>query len=392
MTEAFDPFWKAAAAHVRDAGYKPAHVLAPAGFHALLPGCWSADNAPNFARLGAVIIHKGRIEEVPGEHLLSATRFFTPTFANEVFVIYSHSGEPVAPDNPHLLDRDKMISDALLAAWRRPARHPRTSRAPSTYVGDGRVLLETAFGHLMLVNGADTAIAPHLIRDGYYDRNLTDVIGDLLEPGMTFIDIGANFGTYSLIGAACVGDAGRVIAVEPAPEIAALLFENIVMNGFEGRTEIVRCALGEAEGTLTLYEFATRQGSNTMLAGVAEAARSDYGETISTREVECRTLDRTVADLALDRVDLVKIDVEGFEHQVLAGARQTLSQYRPKLILEWHTDFFDGNPEKAQALRNLLTEELGYRLKRIEPDARAHEVSLDRLMEHGHSDVLAEPV
>ena len=391
MTEAFDPLWQAAAQHVLEAGLQPKHVLAPAGFHALLPGCWSVENAPYFTRLGAVIIHKGRLDEVPIEHLLDAMKYFVPTFASEVFVIYSHRGEPVAADSPHLMDRHAMILESARALGRKSARFMRTARAPATYMGGGRVLLDTAFGHLMLVDGEDTAIAPHLIRDGWFDRDLTDMIGALLEPGMTFIDVGANFGTYTLIGAQRVWPSGRVVAVEPAPNIAKLLFENIAMNGFEPFAKVERCALGEAEGTLTLHEFASRQGSNTMLAKVAETAVADYGEMITKREVACRTLDAVVAEHSLERVDLVKIDVEGFEQQVLSGARETISRFRPRLIVEWHAAFFEDRPDDARALYDMLTGELGYHLKRIKSGATAYAVDFDKLMASEHSDLVAEP-
>lgn len=392
MTEINDPYWQAAAAHIRELDVAPDKVLAPDGFSELVPGCRTADDASGMDDIAAVIMHKGRLEQVPPALLVEASASFSATFANEVFVVLSRSGEPVAPDNPHVIDRAELLARALLAHTSAAADPARGGRMPATAMGNGRVLLETAFGHLMLVDGGDTAIVPHLIRDGWFDRTLTDTIRQLLRPGMTFIDIGANFGTYTLIGAERVGEAGRVIAIEPAAAIAALLFENAGLNGFASRAEVLRCALGEAEGTLTLYEFATRQGSNTMLASVADDARTQFGEAIVTREVACRTLDSIAAEQGLDRIDLIKIDVEGFEDKVLAGGQATLLRYRPKLILEWHSSFFDGRADAARAQHELLTGMLGYRLKRIEVDGSTRDVGLDELMSLEHSDLIAEPV
>jgi multisubunit Na+/H+ antiporter MnhB subunit len=118
--------------------------------------------------------------------LLAALDRYAVSFANEVFMVLTLAGPPVAPDNPHVLGREALLLAALEAHERKPAAFARgeQSRMPATYVGKGRVLLETAFGHLMLVSGGDTAIVPHLIRDGFFDRNLTNIIDSLLVTGI----------------------------------------------------------------------------------------------------------------------------------------------------------------------------------------------------------------
>lgn len=390
MLGAFDRKWKAASSHVLNLGVKPEHVLAPVGYQPLLPGCWSAKNPQGFAHMAAVIVHKGRLEQVPVEHLLFALDKFTLTFANEVFLVFSRTGDEIASDSPHRMDRAQLLEKALLAHAGAAKGAARAERSPPAHLGEGRVQIETAYGHIMLVDGEDIAIVPHLVRDGWYDRNLTDTIGSLLEPGMTFIDVGANFGTYTLIGAAQVGGNGRVLAFEPAPAIAALLSENVTVNGFAAFTTVMRCALGAQEGVQTLYEFAAQKGSNTLLPEIAKEAEVQLGETVTTREVDCHTLDAVVAAEALERVDLLKIDVEGFEAQVIEGARATIARYRPRLIVEWHSSFFKDRPEAAQALHGLLTGELGYRLRRIDADGTLRPVGFADLMAFEHSDIIAQ--
>lgn len=389
-----DPFWRAAADHVAGLGLPSACVFAPSGFEELLPGCRTPRSAPTAtdASPRALVLHKGRLETMPSAILLPALDALAPTFANEVFMVLADAGAPLAPDSRHLLARDALLA-AALAAHERKAAAPAPlapERMPATYVGQGRVLLESAFGHLMLVDGGDTAIVPHLIRHGWFDRNLTNLIGRLLAPGMTFIDIGANCGTYTIFGAGKVGPQGRVIAIEAAPRIAALLYESVVMNGFDGHCEVLRCAAGAQAGRVVLHQFANRQGGNTMLPHIAQRAIERQGDTVTTVEIECRTLDAVIAERSIDRVDLLKIDVEGFEREVLLGARETLRRFRPKLIVEWHNAFFDGRPEAARALYELLTAELGYRLHRIEPGATIRRVTFEELAD-GHSDLLCEP-
>jgi FkbM family methyltransferase len=191
----------------------------------------------------------------------------------------------------------------------------------------------------------------------------------MLVTGMTFIDIGANCGTYTIYGAGRVGREGRVIAIEAAPAISALLQETVAMNGAENWCEVLRCAAGAEAGTLVLHTFASRQGGNTLLPEIADVARDMLGETVEKVEIPCRTLDDIVAERDLDRIDLIKIDVEGFEREVLLGGRATLMRYRPKLIIEWHNAFFIKRPGSSQQLYDLLTGELGYSLHRIEQGA-----------------------
>lgn len=395
MAEVLDPFWQAAANHVAASGVAAGRVFASTGFEALMPGCLTIRNVPDLGELGAVIIHKGRLEDVPPDILLGALHSFSVTFANEVFLVFAKDGTPLPPDNPHLMQRDDLLAEALRASHRKiaePSTPGRAGRMPATYVGKSRVLLETAFGHLMLVDGGDTSIVPHLIRDGLFDRYLTDAFPALIGPGMVCMDIGANFGTYALIVASLVGDTGRVIAVEPVPRIAALLTETLTMNGFGERCTIVACAVGAQQGTVTMHEFAARQGGNTLHAHVAAAAAASYGEQVVTREVACRTLDDLVAEWTPDRLDFVKVDVEGFEHQVFSGGRETLRRLRPRLLLEWHNAFFGAGVADARALHDLLAVEMGYALHRIEAGGKTRVITFDELMELGHSDLLAEPL
>lgn len=388
-----DPFWRACADHVAGLGLPPHTVFAPTGFEALLPGCRTPQAAPSDAAPQALVLHKGRLEEMPSAVILPALDKLEPSFANEVFMVLAGSGaEPLVSNSRHLLMREALIA-AMLAAHERRAAAPAPvapARMPATYMGQGRVLLESAYGHLMLVDGGDTAIVPHLIRHGWFDRNLTNLIGSLLAPGMTFIDIGANCGTYTLFGAGRVGPEGRVIAIEASPRIAALLFESVAMNGFGRHCEVLRCAAGAEPGRVVLHQFANRQGGNTLLPHIAEVAREKVGEQVLTCEIECRTLDAIIAERSLARIDLVKIDVEGFEREVLLGGRETIARFRPKLIVEWHNAFFHGRPEAARALYDLLTETLGYRLRRIEPGATTRPVTFEDLA-RGHSDLLCEP-
>ena len=119
--------------------------------------------------------------------------------------------------------------------------------------------------------------------------------------------------------------------------------------------------------------------------------KETYGEEVTTREVPCRTLDEIVASHGCERVDLMKIDVEGFEYQAFLGAREMLKKHRPTIIMEWLGGFYRAREETGRALWKLLTEELGYDLRLIDGNATTRATTFDELKEIQHSDLLAEP-
>ncbi len=126
-----------------------------------------------------------------------------------------------------------------------------------------------------------------------------------------------------------------------------------------------------------------------MVSAVAQRAAKQYGERVVHAEVECRTLDGLASDAGFTSVDLVKIDVEGFEAAVLRGGRQTILRHRPKLLLEWHPSFMTA--ESVSEISEFLIGDGGYKLRRIEQDGDTREIDLQELTQLEHSDVLAVP-
>jgi FkbM family methyltransferase len=173
-----------------------------------------------------------------------------------------------------------------------------------------------------------------------------------LSPGGVAIDVGANLGEWAVPLARRVGPAGRVLAVEPAPRAAAALHKTLVANALV-QAEVIRCAVGNHDGTATFavpIVTSVRVDTGTARIGPATAGQEAL-------KVVLRSLDSLAAEHRLDRIDLMKIDVEGGERQVLEGARATLARYRPVLVLETGHEAGDDR----QAVRDLLGG-LGYRM------------------------------
>ena len=130
----------------------------------------------------------------------------------------------------------------------------------------------------------------NMFSPSYEDKYRQEIINHLPNQ-RTFVDVGANFGTYTVFAAEKVGPRGTVFAIEPSPGIFPLLFESVAMNGFEERTISLRCAAGAKQGEAVLHQFSSRKGGNTMLPHIADFARERYGETVTPAKVATRTLD-----------------------------------------------------------------------------------------------------
>ncbi|ABC24513.1 Methyltransferase FkbM [Rhodospirillum rubrum ATCC 11170] len=181
-------------------------------------------------------------------------------------------------------------------------------------------------------------------------------LAHLLAPGDTFIDIGANVGVYSLRAATLVGAAGRVIAVEPGRDALTALRANLALN--PGRTiTVVAAALSDHIGTATLYHVGNGYDPQAFSLLSDETAKD--AET-----VPLTTLDAVCADLAIDRLDCLKMDAEGVEPMVLAGGRATLERFHPAVILEMNTAILERRGSPTDQAWTFLAG-LGYGFHRI---------------------------
>jgi hypothetical protein len=116
------------------------------------------------------------------------------------------------------------------------------TRARAVYLGDRLTLARVLGQSKMLLPTTDVGFASHLVLDGFWEIWLTLFFVRLVTPGMTVVDVGANFGYYTLLFGQAVGPSGHVIAIEPAPSTAAILARTIELNGLMDRTRIVAAA------------------------------------------------------------------------------------------------------------------------------------------------------
>lgn len=156
------------------------------------------------------------------------------------------------------------------------------------------------------------------------EADVHDTILGLLEPGDTFVDVGANIGYYTILGSHLVGDGGRVVALEPVPETAATLRRNVEANG---RANVTVVEAAATDGTVDSVAIAV-PGSHFGRAAIGPA----QGDV---RTVPARTLDDACSDVGAVR--LIKLDVEGHELAALRGA-ESLPERTEFVVLECNED------------------------------------------------------
>jgi FkbM family methyltransferase len=189
---------------------------------------------------------------------------------------------------------------------------------------------------------------------GYYEFWETRLVQELLRPGDTFVDVGANLGWFTLLAARCVGAAGRVFAFEPSPDVYEHLRENLRLNGSHNVTA-EQLALFNRGGVALLSHSRPRHSGTASL----------FNKDPLAREVEVVTLDEYRSRLQIGAIRLIKIDVEGAEMEVLLGGQRTFAERVCECILiEVDEDHLHRRGLRSSDLLGQLRD-WGYRLFRI---------------------------
>lgn len=249
------------------------------------------------------------------------------------------------------------VAQELLAS----VEFARLQAARGTGTVRARELSRTSQGFSMWVDPTDFAVGHTVAVTGDYEPEVCAAIRRLLVPGATFVDLGANIGWFSLLGASLVGPAGRVLAVEPNPHNVELLDASARHNGFSN-VKAYCVALSESPGMVALET----DGSNGRVVALeGPPARPVRAEFV----VAAWPLDHLVADAGLGQVDVIKIDVEGAEPLALRGAVALLERDRPVIVTEFYPLALDLAPwGSAQGYLDMLRS-AGYRLQVIGQEA-----------------------
>jgi len=178
-----------------------------------------------------------------------------------------------------------------------------------------------------------------------------DRLFSMISKGQTIIDVGANIGDMTLNFAKIAGDNGLVIAFEPFPPMFSKLTQNIALNSFKN---IVTQNLGLANATSVLEMEEPSEGNPGMNRITSNSSKN-------TTQISVVRLDDFLKKSNIQEIHIIKIDVEGYEHEVLKGAQEILTHQRPLLFIELDDANLRDQGSSAQQLIQLL-ESLNYKM------------------------------
>ncbi|MFD2864308.1 FkbM family methyltransferase [Mucilaginibacter antarcticus] len=218
----------------------------------------------------------------------------------------------------------KLPGKERLAAWLKPsARSYGMLKNNITWLTDEPIAIYTS---------ADNYIEWCILSQGTYEDEIGKLIQISLKPGYIALDIGANIGLQSLRMSLAVGAHGKVLAFEPLQYLQEKFSKNTQLNRVDNVT-LFPFALADAaaEEDFKINTNSWNQGTFTL---------SDKVSGDETQRVVIKVADDLNEVKALDRLDLIKIDVEGFEYNVLRGLNQTLKQHKPRILFEYDENYW----------------------------------------------------
>ncbi len=201
-------------------------------------------------------------------------------------------------------------------------------------------IVESAMGP-MLVLKTDTVISEKIRTSGDYGAEEKVLLGELIQPGQTIIDVGANIGSHTLFFSQSTGSEGKVYSFEAQRFLFQILCANVALNSLRN-VWCVPTALGNAQGRVDVP--VPDYGRNNNYGG--------YSLSFETFKESGYML--KLDAIPLEACHLIKIDVEGMELDVLQGSKKTIDTFRPLLYLE------NNRPEKEAELLGYIDKNLGY--------------------------------
>jgi FkbM family methyltransferase len=167
----------------------------------------------------------------------------------------------------------------------------------------------------------DDGVERSLYYTGTYEAGTLDFIENNLKPGDCFVDIGANIGLMSIVASMAVGDEGEIYSFEPHPETAKILRFNIDLNAISN-IKVIQKGVGSENGQAKIYDrWDVNRGGASFIA--SNSKQDSY-------DVEIVRLDDVLSSIS---IDMIKIDIEGFELEALKGAKNIIGSEKPPILI-----------------------------------------------------------
>jgi FkbM family methyltransferase len=212
---------------------------------------------------------------------------------------------------------------------------------------------------MMYLDLADEGISHDLIIDGIREANSVETFKQEVKEGDVVVDIGANIGYYALLEARLVGNNGKIYAIEPVRQNVELLRKNIEINGYSNIMSY-ELAIGDVNGVNSMY--ITKQRNKHTFREVVGTRKEKY--VTGKIDVEVVTLDDFLQNKLYPNV--IRMDVEGYEYQIIKGMKNTLQKKLPlKIFVEFHFHLLKQH-ESIEILETL--KDAGFRLADVALD------------------------
>lgn len=232
-----------------------------------------------------------------------------------------------------------------IAAWDRfELESVCRAQTQAVYLGENTGLCRILGRYKFYVDTRDRGFGSNVLLDGFWEMWLTQFMARYVKPGMVAVDVGANYGYYSVLLADLVGKNGHLYAVEPNPRAALWLRRSLSLNGFGHNATVCEAAAGADDSRTLRLLVPNDEPKNATIV--------PQGERFTARdaclhEVPCRSLDTLTRPH--ERIDFMKIDAEGAEEEIFRGMAGILERQKPAIVLEFNTDRY-ANPADFMAL------------------------------------------
>jgi len=244
------------------------------------------------------------------------------------------------------------------------------------YLGDHVGLTTVYSGFRLFVDTRDRQIAPHLATVGVWEPWNTGLLRSLLKSGDIVVEVGANFGFFTILAATLVGKAGKVTTFEANPDLVALLDATVEINGFTDLVDVRAMAVTDSTGEVefAIYNNFLGDGHIVSLCGIRH-------EDQKLVRVPAGTLDQQLHGVA--DVRLLRLDAEGAEPSILRGSRALIAR-SPRLVILTEWGLVPGGD--TSELQELVTE--GFTFHAVQHSGVLRQISLDELARTSLCDIV----
>jgi len=203
----------------------------------------------------------------------------------------------------------------------------------------------------------DEGISSELLIYGIHEPLTTHLIFDEVKSDMTVLDIGSNIGYYAVLESKLIGESGKIISIEPSPLNFKILEKNLKLQKIEN-FQTYNIAIGDKNEVI---EFLVSKKSNW---SKIKELNENPGENDEVIKVPLKTLDSFCKENNIMKIDLIRMDVEGYETNIISGAEETLKKFKPMLMIEVHKMYL-GQKRTKEFLEKL--NKFGYEIKYYYP-------------------------